>query len=130
MTTLFFNPILQSYYPPSLTDRYHRPNEKLRVMFIRCNKDYGWSQFEGSRCQEAVEDRYGDCASADRSDFVFPEFEYCHPGYYSTLDTEDEFTNGVDICGSRAVVGNAVIGKPLRFVELVPSAEISRKQKE
>lgn len=57
-----------------------------------------------------MEYRDGDCAGADRSGITFPYFEYCHPDYYSDVDDEQEFTAGVDICGSRTLTGLAVIG--------------------
>lgn len=79
-------------------------------VFCRCGKNYGWSRFEGSRCQEAQEDRDGPCLDASRSGFTFPYFEYCHPDYYSDED-EYEFTGDEDICGDRLITGHAVIGK-------------------
>lgn len=36
--------------------------------------------------------------------------QYCHSGYKSDEDGEDEFTNGVDICGDRETLGLSVIG--------------------
>ena len=41
---------------------------------------------------------------------MFPIFEYCHPDYDSSAAGEEEYTGGNDLCGSRTVVGNAVIG--------------------
>lgn len=73
----------------------------------RCGNNYGWSRFEGSRCQEAMEERDGSCLDADRSGFTFPLFEYCHPDYYSSDADEDAYVAGVDICGSRLLTGNA-----------------------
>ncbi|CAN0331815.1 unnamed protein product, partial [Scytosiphon promiscuus] len=49
------------------------------IDIVQCGHNYGWSRFEGSRCQEAMEERDGSCAGASRSDFTFPIFEYCHP---------------------------------------------------
>ncbi|CAM9211348.1 unnamed protein product, partial [Sphacelaria rigidula] len=80
------------------------------VNIIECGKNYGWAQFEGSRCQEAVEDRFVPCSSASRAGVQFPWFEYCHSDYFSDAPGEKEFTDGVDICGSRAITGFAVIG--------------------
>lgn len=78
----------------------------------RCGNDYGWSRFEGSRCQSAQEDRFDDsCSDLSRSGLVFPIFEYCHPDYDSSESDEGEYTDGQDICGARTVVGNAVIGE-------------------
>eukprot|EP00904_Undaria_pinnatifida_P003872 jgi/Undpi1/13486/HiC_scaffold_8.g03145.m1 len=79
------------------------------IDIIECGKNYGWSRFEGSRCQEAQEDRDGPCLDASRSGFTFPYFEYCHPDYYSDED-EYEFTGDEDICGDRLITGHAVIG--------------------
>lgn len=76
----------------------------------RCGNNYGWSRFEGSRCQEAAEDRLGPCDGVDRSGFTFPIFEYCHPDYDSSVASEDAFTDGVDICAATTLRGNAVIG--------------------
>lgn len=76
----------------------------------RCGNNYGWSRFEGSRCQEAVEYRDGPCLDADRSGFTFPIYEYCHPDYYADDEGEDAFTDGVDICGGRLITGHAVMG--------------------
>lgn len=83
----------------------------------RCGNNYGWSRFEGSRCQEAAEDRLGPCDGVDRSDFTFPIFEYCHPDYDSSVASEDAFTGGVDICAATTLRGNAVIGKSGRCNE-------------
>lgn len=80
------------------------------VYMIECGKNYGWSRFEGSRCQEAVEARLGPCDGVDRSGFEFPIFEYCHPDYDSSLASEDAFTGGVDICAAASIRGNAIIG--------------------
>lgn len=77
----------------------------------RCGNDYGWSRFEGSRCQEAQEDRIGNCATLSRSGLVFPIYEYCHPDYDSSTSSENEFTGGNDLCGARTVEGLAVIGE-------------------
>lgn len=76
----------------------------------RCGKNYGWSRFEGSRCQEAQEDRDGTCAGASRSGFTFPYFEYCHPDYDSTTGDEADFVGNSDPCGTRQLTGHAVIG--------------------
>ncbi|CAM9143199.1 unnamed protein product, partial [Hapterophycus canaliculatus] len=46
------------------------------IDIVECGNNYGWSRFEGSRCQEAQEDRDGPCLGADRSGFTFPTFEY------------------------------------------------------
>ncbi|CAM9759383.1 unnamed protein product [Scytosiphon promiscuus] len=80
------------------------------VDIVECGNNYGWSRFEGSRCQEAVEYRDGPCLDADRSGFTFPIFEYCHDGYSSDDEGEDAFTAGVDICGSSQLIGSAVMG--------------------
>lgn len=76
----------------------------------RCGNNYGWSRFEGSRCQVALEDLYGSCLDADRTGFTFPYFEYCHPGYSDNADNEENYRGGTDICGSRLITGNSVIG--------------------
>ncbi|CAN0530076.1 unnamed protein product, partial [Ectocarpus sp. 12 AP-2014] len=72
---------------------------------LQCGNNYGWSRFEGSRCQEAVQDNEFNppCGFVDRSGFTFPLFEYCHPGYDSTDANEQEFTGGADVCGNRVV---------------------------
>eukprot|EP00903_Cladosiphon_okamuranus_P010392 g9830.t1 len=80
------------------------------INIIECGKNYGWSRFEGSRCQDEHEDRDGPCDGADRSGITFPVFEYCHPDYYDDTDEEQAFTNGVDICGDRSLTGHSVIG--------------------
>ncbi|CBJ28225.1 glucose sorbosone dehydrogenase [Ectocarpus siliculosus] len=82
------------------------------INFIECGNNYGWSRFEGSRCQEAVQDNEFNppCDGVDRSDFTYPLFEYCHPDFDSTDADEQEFTGGADTCGNRFVVGNCVIG--------------------
>ncbi|CAM9813863.1 unnamed protein product, partial [Laminaria digitata] len=79
------------------------------IDIVECGNNYGWSRFEGSRCQEAQEDRDGDCQGASRNGFTFPFFEYCHPDYFSEGD-EDQFTGNQDICGDRRLTGHAVIG--------------------
>lgn len=38
-------------------------------------------------------------------------YEFCHPGYFSDTPEEQALTDGQDICGTRSVVGNAVIGE-------------------
>ena len=81
------------------------------ILFHSCGQDYGWSTFEGSRCQEAQQDRIGSCDGISRSGVTFPIYEYCHPDYDSTDEGEDVFTNGNDLCGARSVTGLAVIGK-------------------
>lgn len=68
----------------------------------RCGEDYGWNTFEGSRCLNS-------CSGVSRSGYTFPFFEYCHPDYDSKAAGESVFTDGKDICGSRAVEGLAVI---------------------
>lgn len=78
---------------------------------FRCDKNYGWGKFEGSRCQEAREDLHGPCDGTDRSNYEFPMYEFCHPGYFSDTPEEQALTDGQDICGTRSVVGNAVIGE-------------------
>lgn len=77
----------------------------------RCGKNYGWSIFEGSRCLQSQEARIGSCAAKSRAGFTFPIFQYCHADYYDDASGESTYTAGVDICGDRSVVGNAVIGK-------------------
>lgn len=77
----------------------------------RCGNNYGWSRFEGSRCQEAMEARDGPCLDADRSGFTFPMYEYCHPDFNSDDADEADFVAGVDICGDRLLTGTAVMGK-------------------
>lgn len=77
----------------------------------RCGKNYGWSHYEGSRCQSDVQERNGLCKDLDRSKFTFPIFEYCHPDYYSDADGEEEFVGGVNVCGDRLITGHSVIGK-------------------
>ncbi|CAN0318172.1 unnamed protein product, partial [Ectocarpus sp. 12 AP-2014] len=82
------------------------------INFIECGNNYGWSRFEGSRCQEAVQDNEFNppCDGISRSGFTYPLFEYCHPDYDSTDADEEEFTGGAATCGDRFVVGNCVIG--------------------
>ncbi|CAN0432934.1 unnamed protein product [Ascophyllum nodosum] len=80
------------------------------VYKIECGNNYGWARFEGSRCTEYSEDDYGSCVDADRSGFTFPVFEYCHPDYFSSSSSEDDYTNGIDICGDRNVIGSSVTG--------------------
>lgn len=57
-----------------------------------------------------MEDRDGPCVDADRSEFTFPMFEYCHPDYFSDDEDEADFIGGDDFCGDRLITGNAVIG--------------------
>lgn len=71
--------------------------KRARKLRYRCGQDYGWTMFEGSRCN-------GDCSGLDRADYAFPVFEYCHFDYDSTGDD-------VDVCGDRTVTGLAVIGE-------------------
>lgn len=54
--------------------RFYPPSHKLCE---RCGNNYGWGQFEGSRCQSAVQfrDEYASCDVADRSAYTFPIFE-------------------------------------------------------
>ncbi|CAM9548065.1 unnamed protein product [Ectocarpus sp. 6 AP-2014] len=80
------------------------------IDIVECGNNYGWSRFEGSRCQEAQESRDGPCLDTDRSAFTFPIYEYCHPDYSSDDADEADFVAGVDICGTRMVSGTAVIG--------------------
>eukprot|EP00904_Undaria_pinnatifida_P003870 jgi/Undpi1/13484/HiC_scaffold_8.g03143.m1 len=87
------------------------------VDIVECGKNYGWSRFEGSRCQEAEESRDGPCADADRSGFEFPFFEYCHVDYHSTSEGEDVFLDGEDICGDRTMTGHAIIGKNIYYIK-------------
>lgn len=77
----------------------------------RCGNNYGWSRFEGSRCQVAQIERDGTCVGADRTGFTFPYFEYCHPGYLDDAAGEEALRGGVDICGDKRLTGNAVIGE-------------------
>ena len=79
--------------------------------FGRCGNNYGWVRFEGSRCTAYSEDSYGACADADRSGYTFPIFEYCHPNYYPSSSSQDEYMDGVNICGDRSVTGSTVIGE-------------------
>lgn len=81
----------------------------VRLLF-RCGNNYGWVRFEGSRCTEFSQDRFGSCDGADRSFYTPPIFEYCHFDY-SYDDSEAVFTGGNNPCGDRFVVGNAVIGE-------------------
>lgn len=102
----------------------------------RCGNNYGWSRFEGSRCQEAQEGRDGPCLGADRSQYTFPWFEYCHPGYKSNVDSEAEFLGGVDLCGDRLITGNTVIGEYMCLHNLIcawravrfPCREVAHKR--
>lgn len=76
----------------------------------RCGNNYGWSIFEGSRCQNNVDNKVPCSEWRDpeaRAPFKFPYFEYCHPGYRSTdaVNTGDN-----DLCGDRQITGHAVIG--------------------
>eukprot|EP00903_Cladosiphon_okamuranus_P020570 g18881.t1 len=80
------------------------------IDIIECGNNYGWSRFQGSRCEEATGGGDGACAGTERSRFTFPVFEYCHPDYDSHTEYELDFTAGVDICGSRTFTGHAVIG--------------------
>ncbi|CAN0441744.1 unnamed protein product [Pylaiella littoralis] len=80
------------------------------IDLVQCGKNYGWSRFEGSRCQQAQEDRDGPCLDADRSNFTFPIFEYCHPDFDSKDPDQADYVDGVDICGDRLITGSAVIG--------------------
>ncbi|CAM9182128.1 unnamed protein product, partial [Laminaria digitata] len=80
------------------------------IDIVECGKNYGWSHYEGSRCQSDVQERNGLCKNLDRSEFTFPVFEYCHPDYYSDADGEDEFVGDVDVCGDRLITGHSVIG--------------------
>eukprot|EP00904_Undaria_pinnatifida_P007443 jgi/Undpi1/3829/HiC_scaffold_16.g07198.m1 len=93
---------------------------------VVCGQDYGWSTFEGSRCQQAQQDRIGSCDGISRSGVTFPIYEYCHPDYDSTDEGEDVFTNGNDLCGARSVTGLAVIGgypyRGQRFSEVLTGA--------
>lgn len=90
----------------------------------RCGNDYGWSRFEGSRCFDMAADRYGDCDGASRSGYTFPVFEYCHQSYDSTEEGEEVYTDGIDICGSRSVIGNAVIGKGIMVCSVVDTSSL------
>eukprot|EP00752_Nemacystus_decipiens_P013406 g11871.t1 len=80
------------------------------MSIIECGKNYGWSRFEGARCQTAVQNNEFNpsCVGVDRSPFEFPVYQYCHLGY-SAL-TALHLVGDVDVCGDRAVEGNAVIG--------------------
>ncbi|CAM9766583.1 unnamed protein product [Scytosiphon promiscuus] len=82
------------------------------VNLIECGKNYGWSRFEGSRCQEAVEDNEFNppCEGIDRSGFEFSVFEYCHPDYDSSASEESVYTGGNDFCGDRYIEGTCIIG--------------------
>ncbi|CAN0049121.1 unnamed protein product, partial [Ectocarpus sp. 6 AP-2014] len=79
------------------------------INFIECGNNYGWSRFEGSRCQEAVQDNEFNppCDGVDRSGFTYSLFEYCHPDFDSTDADEQEFTGGADTCGNRFICANA-----------------------
>lgn len=79
--------------------------------WCRCGNNYGWSRFEGSRCQEAVEGEYGNCDGASRSEFTFPVYEFCHSDYDSSDPGEAVFTDGIDICGTRSITGSSIIGE-------------------
>eukprot|EP00903_Cladosiphon_okamuranus_P006181 g6078.t1 len=98
------------------------------IDIVECGKNYGWSRFEGSRCLDEREDRDGPCDGADRSGITFPEFEYCHPDYYDDIDEEQDFTDGVDICGDRSLTGLAVIGgyvyRGQKFADLLGGAYV------
>lgn len=39
-----------------------------------------------------------------------------HDGYFSDIADEEQYTGGVDICGTRDIVGNAIIGTLLFLV--------------
>lgn len=107
---------------PPLIDRFARlPGEQnsnevtrltCRISWLRCGNNYGWSRFEGTRCQEAVQGNKLNpmCEHIDRSEFEFPYFEYCHPDYHSDKASEREFTGNNDFCGDRLITGHAVIG--------------------
>ncbi|CAM9268154.1 unnamed protein product, partial [Hapterophycus canaliculatus] len=88
----------------------HTDVEEIDI--VECGFNYGWSRFEGSLCQEAVEDNEYNppCDGVSRDEFVFPWFEYCHQDYDSTLDSEQQYTGGVDVCGERIMLGQSVIG--------------------
>lgn len=88
------HPILTSPRRPPVT----RPNPTKK----RCGNNYGWREFEGSRCNDGLESH--NCTALDRADYTFPAFEYCHFGY----DSADEEH---DACGDRVVTGLSVIGE-------------------
>ncbi|CAM9310804.1 unnamed protein product [Pylaiella littoralis] len=106
----------------------HTNVEEINLM--ECGKNYGWSQFEGSRCHEAVQDLelFINCEDVDRDDYEFAWFEYCHPDYDSDADEQADFTGGVNICGDRLLTGGAVIGGPVYrgmfFADLLDGALI------
>lgn len=84
----------------------------------RCGKNYGWSRFEGSYCQAAVEDNGQNppCAGSDRSGFEFPVYQYCHPDY---LSDDPDYTGGDDFCGDREIEGHVIIGGLIGFKKRV-----------
>lgn len=82
----------------------------------RCGNDYGWSRFEGSRCQEEQEDRFeddfdADCPNLPRDGITFPIYEYCHGEYPDDPMESAHLTGGKDVCGDRYLEGQAVIGE-------------------
>lgn len=122
------------YCPFSLSQLQTDPSKLTRKSFskqstpCRCGNDYGWSIFEGSRCQVEQEDRIGTCAGRSRAGYTFPMFEYCHPNYPADPDSVSDLTGGVDVCGARAIEGLAVIvGHPYhgqRFNDVLMDALI------
>lgn len=76
------------------------PNDQTR-----CGNDYGWTMFEGARCNDGYEGYPGDdCAGLDRANYAFPVFQYCHFDYDSSAE---EF----DACGDRSITGLSIMGE-------------------
>lgn len=83
---------------------------------VRCGKNYGWGRFEGDLCvagNEFDNAELGSCDDADFSSYEPPIFQYCHDSYQYDGDASP-YTKGVDVCGDRSVVGQAVIGETVQ----------------